>query len=404
VSDEPLGREPQARRAARGGSLTLRLSELATALRARGARVGTGQLILAHRALAAIDPSSPVEARLALRATLCASRADLAAFDAAFTLWGGERARAPSQPLMDPVATAVLPRAVVPAEGGRVLVPEEQIEVRPAAWSDVELLRDKDFAEYTDAERALARTIMRRIASRGPQRRSRRTRVSRRRSHHPDPRATLRASLRHAGEPFDRRWRAPTERQRPLVLVCDVSGSMEPYSRMLVQYAQACVTAHRRCEAFAFGTRLTRITVELRGRDPDPALRRAARSVADWSGGTRIGDALAELNRAHGRRIGRGSVVVILSDGWDRGDPGRLRSEITRLARCAHRLIWLNPLKASPDYEPLTRGMIAALPHVDAFLAGNSLASLEQLAALMESGIGERKGGVRLRPLAVARP
>jgi uncharacterized protein len=365
--------------------ITGRLIELARDLRARGVRVGTGEMIAAERALAAIDPSSRAESRLALRATLCGGRADLAAFDAAFALWAGPRSLDAGEPLIDPVATVALPRVAVPAEGQAALVPDEEIEVRPAAWSEVELLREKDFADYTDAERALARRIMLRIASRGPRRRSRRTRVSRRRSHRPDPRATLRASLRHAGEPFERRWRAPTERHRPLVLVCDVSGSMEPYSRMLLQYAQACVASRRRCEAFAFGTRLTRITGELRGRDPDRALARAAGAVEDWSGGTRIGDALAELNRAHGRRLGRGAVVVILSDGWDRGDADRLRAEIARLGRCAHRLVWLNPLKASPEYEPLTRGMVAALPSVDVFLAGNTLASLEQLAGLMES-------------------
>jgi uncharacterized protein len=382
-----VGREPQARRAARGGSLTLRLSELATALRARGARVGTGQLILAHRALAAIDPSSPVEARLALRATLCASRADLAAFDAAFTLWGGERARAPSQPLIDPVATAVLPRAAVPAEGGRVLVPEEQIEVRPAAWSDVELLRDKDFAEYTDAERAQARALLVRLARRTPQRLSRRTRATRRRRDVHDLRATVRASLRHGGELFERRYREPAERPRRLVLVCDVSGSMAPYSRMLLQYLQASVAARARVEAFVFGTRLTRVTRELAGRDPDRALARAADHVSDWSGGTRIGAALAELNREHGRRIGRGAVIVVLSDGWDRGEPDVLAAEMARLRRCAHRVLWLNPLAADPRYEPLTRGMQAALPHVDHLLPGNSIASLEALALLMEEGM-----------------
>jgi uncharacterized protein len=146
------------------------------------------------------------------------------------------------------------------------------------------------------------------------------------------------------------------------------------------------VAARRRVEAFVFGTRLTRVTAELRGRDPDRALERAASATRDWSGGTRIGEALATLNREHGRRLGRGAVVVLLSDGWDRGDPQELAGEMARLQRCAHRLIWLNPLKASPEYEPLTRGMQAALPYVDDFLAGNSLASLEELAILMETG------------------
>jgi uncharacterized protein with von Willebrand factor type A (vWA) domain len=372
--------------------VTPRLTELAADLRARGVRVGTGELIAAQRALAAVDPSSRSQARLALRATLCAGRSDLGRFDAAFSLWAGGASAEPREPPIDPVATAVLPQVGVPDKGRAALVPDEEIDVRPAAWSDVELLRDKDFADYSDAERALARRIMARIASRGPRRRSRRTRVSRRRSHRPDPRATLRASLRHAGEPFDRRFREVTERHRPLVLVCDVSGSMEPYSRILVQYAQACVASRRRCEAFAFGTRLTRITGELRGRDADRAVAQAAAAVADWSGGTRIGGALAELNREHGRRIGRGAVVVILSDGWDRGDPELLRGEMEWLSRCAHRMVWLNPLKASASYEPLTRGMVAALPYVDLFLAGNTLASLERLAEVMENAdFGDRR-------------
>ena len=150
--------------------------------------------------------------------------------------------------------------------------------------------------------------------------------------------------------------------------------------------AAANALTSARVEAFVFGTRLTRVTRELRGRDSDRALARAAAAVNDWSGGTRIGAAIAELNREHGRRIGRGAVVVMLSDGWDRGDPEELALEMGRLRRCAHRVIWLNPLAADPRYEPLTRGMRAALPHVDRLLPGNSLASLEQLAELMETG------------------
>jgi uncharacterized protein len=202
-----------------------------------------------------------------------------------------------------------------------------------------------------------------------------------------DLRATIRASLRYGGEPVERRWRRATLRQRPVVLVCDVSGSMEPYARMLLTYLQACVAVRRRVEAFAFGTRLTRITRELRGRDADLALRRATEAVHDFSGGTRIGESLGTLNREHGRRVGRGAVVVVLSDGWDRGEPELLAAEMERLRRCAHRVIWLNPLKAHEGYEPLTRGMSAALPHADHFLAGNSLASLEELADLLEGGL-----------------
>jgi hypothetical protein len=270
---------------------------------------------------------------------------------------------------------------------------EGDADVVPSAWSDAELLREKDFADYTDAERQIARRVMRRVAGTGPTRPSRRTRPARRRgapphAARPDLRRTIRSSLRTGGDPVERHWREPSERPRPLVLVCDVSGSMEPYARMLLQYMQACVAARRRVEAFVFGTRLTRVTAELAGRDPDRALDRAAGAADDWSGGTRIGDALATLNREHGRRLGRGAIVVLLSDGWDRGDPEQLAAEMARLGRCAHSLIWLNPLKAHPDYEPLTRGMQAALPHVDHFLAGNSLASLADLADLMEGGLG----------------
>jgi hypothetical protein len=263
-------------------------------------------------------------------------------------------------------------------------VADEDAELVPAAWSDVELLREKDFARYTEAEMAVARELIARLARRHPTRLSRRTRPSRRREHVPDLRATIYASLRTAGEPVHRRWRAPTVRPRQVVLVCDVSGSMAPYARMLLQYMHACVATQRRVEAFAFGTRLTRITQELAGRDHDRALDRAAAAVMDFSGGTRIGAAIAELNRVHGRRIGRGAVVIVLSDGWDRGEPEQLDVEMARLRRAAYRLVWLNPLAAHPDYQPLARGMQAAVPHTDRLLAGNSLASLEELATILE--------------------
>jgi uncharacterized protein len=375
-----------------GARVTARLTLLAASMRAAGARVGLDAVISAHRALAAVDASDRSQAYFALRPALCSRHEDLAAFDAAFAEWFGTRPAASSPPPgLDEAARLVLPRMAVP-EAPRVATPEADPELVPAAWSEVELLREKDFADYSDAERRTARRLMRRLAAQAPLRPSRRTRASRRRgapphAARPDLRRTLRASMRTGGDPLERHWREPGERPRPLVLVCDVSGSMEPYARMLLQYMQACVAARRRVEAFVFGTRITRVTGELRGRDADRALERAAGSAQDWSGGTRIGEALATLNREHGRRVGRGSIVVLLSDGWDRGDPQLLSEEIARLGRCAHRLVWLNPLKAHPGYEPLTRGMQAALPHVDHFLAGNSLASLEELAALMETGL-----------------
>ena len=367
------------------------LGALAQRMRAAGARVGVGELLTAHRALAAVDPADPRAAYHAVRAVLCASRRDLAVFDAA---WAATFPRAEpfvDQALADAMEAArtVLPRTAVPAEQPDVPPPAPEPggaepEVVPAAYAEEELLLAKDFAEYTHAERVAARALLERLARRGPTRLSRRTRPSRRRGEAHDLRATIRASLRHGGELVERRYRRPALRQRPMVLVVDVSGSMSPYARMLLQYTQAAVAARRRVEAFAFGTRLTRITRELHGRDPDRALRRATEHVVDMGGGTRIGAALGQLNREHGRRLGRGSVVVVLSDGWDRGEPEELASEMARLARTAHRLVWLNPLAADPRYEPLTRGMQAALPHTDHLLPGNSLASLSALADLME--------------------
>jgi uncharacterized protein with von Willebrand factor type A (vWA) domain len=282
------------------------------------------------------------------------------------------------------IERAALPRAGVPGSEGDGTIPREERPPVPSAWSEVELLRETDFAAYTEDEVIRARALIERLAQRGPRRQSRRTRPSRRRGHAPEMRRTLRASLRSGGEPIQRHWRARSTRPRPLVLIVDVSGSMAPYARMLLQYTQAAVAARRRVEAFALGTRLTRITNELAGRDHDRALERATAAVVDFAGGTRIGDALAELNRTYGRRIGRGAVVVILSDGWDRGEPEVLEAEIARLRRSARRLLWLNPLAAHPDYQPLTRGMRAAMPHADLLLAGNSLASLEELADILE--------------------
>jgi uncharacterized protein len=366
--------------------VTGRLSSLAARLRAEHVRVGLDELLAGHRALAAVDPGSRREAFFALRAAMCSRHEDLAAFESAFDEVFGAEPLDPWQQL-PPEARSALPRIGDP--GASPPAGSEPVASKPvpAAWSPVELLRTKDFAALSDVELAQAQRMLARLARRGPRRLSRRARPSRRRGDRQDLRATIRASLRYGGEPVERRWRRPTLRQRPVVLVCDVSGSMEPYARMLLTYLQACVAARRRVEAFAFGTRLTRITRELRGRDPERALRRATEAVEDFSGGTRIGASLGTLNREHGRRVGRGAVVVVLSDGWDRGDPELLADEMRRLRRCAHRVIWLNPLKAHEDYEPLTRGMSAALPHADDFLPGNSVASLEELAELLESGM-----------------
>jgi uncharacterized protein len=388
VSDPAAAVPAGARRAS--GAVLERLADLAARLRAGGVRVGTGELETAARAMGAVDSSSREDVHVALRAVLCSRRADHPVFDAAFAAVFGAPDAPPAgePPDLPPGADLLIPRTnAPPPEGAQPNRAGAEPEVLPAAYSEVELLNDKDFAHYTDVERALARAVIMRLARHMPLRETRRTRSVRRRGVRPDLQATVRASLRHGGEPLDRRWRAHVRGPRKLVLVCDVSGSMAPYARMLLQYLHAAVATHRRVEAFVFGTRLTRITSELGVRDPDRALERASAAVVDWSGGTRIGASIATLNRVHGRRIGRGSVIVVLSDGWDRGDPALLGTEMARLRRSAHRVIWLNPLKASPEYEPLARGMAAALPHTDHFLAGNSLRSLAELAELLEGGL-----------------
>ena len=177
------------------------------------------------------------------------------------------------------------------------------------------------------------------------------------------------------------------ERPRRIILICDVSGSMEPYSRALLRFLHTAVVGRGRIEAFALGTRLTRITRELSSRDPDAALAKAARSVPDWSGGTRLGEGLRAFNDQWGvRGMARGSVVVVLSDGWDRGDPALLTEQMQRLQRVAYRTVWVNPLKASPGYAPLAAGMAAALPYVDEFVEGHSLDSLRTLAEVISKG------------------
>jgi uncharacterized protein with von Willebrand factor type A (vWA) domain len=248
-------------------------------------------------------------------------------------------------------------------------------------WSPHEVLRHKDFAAYSQEEFAEARRMMADLRLAGALRRSRRHRRSARGGGRPDVRRTVRHALGHGGEPLRRAFLEPGRRPRRVVLLCDVSGSMEPYTRALIRFLHAAVVGRARVEAFALGTRLTRLTRALTSRDPDAALAAASRAVADWAGGTRLGDGLRTFNDTWGvRGMARGAVVVVLSDGWDRGDPDALAEQMARLRRVAHRIVWVNPLKGAPGYAPLARGMAAALPYVDDFVEGHSLASLEELA------------------------
>lgn len=252
-------------------------------------------------------------------------------------------------------------------------------------FSAAEVLRHKDFAAYTADELKMAQALMSQLRFIGPPRRSFRYRAAPR-GRRPDLQATVRASLRAGGEPIQRQWRDPGERLRRLVVLLDISGSMEPYARAMLRFVHAAVSGRQRVEAFAIGTRLTRMTKELHSRDPDTALAAASQRVHDWSGGTRLGDCLRAFNDQWGvRGMARGAIVVVLSDGWDRGDPEVLGAQMQRLQRVAYQTVWVNPLKVTPGYAPLARGMAAALPYVDAFVEGHSLAAMQELARVIAS-------------------
>jgi uncharacterized protein with von Willebrand factor type A (vWA) domain len=262
-------------------------------------------------------------------------------------------------------------------------------------FSRTETLRSMDFADLDDEERLEVDRLIADMRLTATMRRSRRRRPSKRSSGVPDLRRTVRESLRTGGEPINRRTLQRTRVARRVVIIADISGSMAAYSRSLIRYAHAAVSARSRVEAFALGTRLTRLTRELDTHDPDQALQRAADSVEDWSGGTRLGEGLRQFNDDWGARgMARGAVIVILSDGWDRGEPERLASEMARLSRVAHRIVWVNPLKASDGYAPLAQGMAAALPYVDDFIEGHSLGALDRLSSILSSG---SSGPVRSR-------
>jgi uncharacterized protein len=250
--------------------------------------------------------------------------------------------------------------------------------------SDAEALKHKSFATCTPEELAALRRIMARIRLTPPRRRTRRT-TRARSGPAPDLRRTVRESMRMHGEPAELYWRRRRVRLRPLILILDVSGSMSDYSRHLLQFAYSAKRAAARVEVFCFGTRLTRITRALEHRRPDDALAHAAAAVFDWEGGTRIGASLDAFVRDWGRRgLCRGGIVVICSDGLDRGDPSVLASAMERLARLSHRVVWMNPHKGSnPDFRPSTLGMMVAEPHIDLMLSGHDLSSLTELATLL---------------------
>jgi uncharacterized protein len=252
------------------------------------------------------------------------------------------------------------------------------------AYSAIERLMRKDFESFTWDEVQEAKRLMSEMRWNLGLRPTRRKAPARSGSY-PDMRRIVRRNLKYGGELLELTWREIKYKPRPLVIICDISGSMSLYSRLLLHFIHTISNGLMNVEAFVFGTRLTRITRQLKRRDVDDAVRDVAKSVQDWSGGTRIGDALHFFNQKWAKRVlGRGAVVLIISDGWDRGDADMLRAEMDRLQHSCHRLIWLNPLLGSPDYRPLTIGMKTALPYIDNFLPAHNLDSLISLGKLLQ--------------------
>jgi uncharacterized protein with von Willebrand factor type A (vWA) domain len=344
---------------------------LAASLRHAGVPVGTGRILSFAEAARHVGPG---DLYWAARATLVSRREDIAALDRAFQeAFGVTLPQPPRQQVADRMQ-----RIVAPTELTVSGVAQEGDALSNLA-SPVEALRRKDFAACTPEELRLLSRLMGRLRLRAPERRTRRRRPAP--AGDPDLRRTLRRAMRTGGEPIDRAWRRRRRQRRRLLLVLDVSGSMSTYSRALAMFAHAALHSGPDWEAFAFGTRLTRMTRALAASDPDLAFAAAAAEVTDWDGGTRIGASIKRLCDEWGRtRAVRGSVCVILSDGLDVGDPELLGEQMARLGRLAHHVIWLNPLKGGAGYAPLARGMAAALPHVDVFRPGHNLQSLEEVA------------------------
>jgi uncharacterized protein with von Willebrand factor type A (vWA) domain len=357
----------------------------ARVLRGAGLDVPVGNVVAYAEALAAVGIDSRTGVYWAGRTTLVRRMEDVPVYNRAFgAYWLGRRDDTLQvEPEVEHI-TLLLDDGEDTTEADDQEGEVDEGTVITVRFSAHEVLRHKDFAAYSRSELDEARRLMADLRLAGALRPSRRYRRSRHAKGRPDLRRTVRSALRSGGEPVRREWLDHDERPRRLVLLCDISGSMEPYARALMRFLHAAVVGRTKVEAFALGTRLTRITRQLSSRDPDSALAAAAHEVADWSGGTRLGEGLKAFNDRYGQRgMARGAIVVILSDGWERGDPEVMAEQMRRLSRVAHRIVWVNPLKASPGYAPLARGMAAALPYIDDFVEGHSLAALQELSEVI---------------------
>jgi uncharacterized protein len=348
--------------------------------------VPIGCVLTFFEALGAVGLQQRTHVYWAARATLIRRPEDLPLFDKAFAVFWDQRQglvgdETPAETLSITIEMDTDEESDGANDDDAEANDDPTIRLR---FSATETLRHKDFAAYSDEELHLAQQLMTSLRFAGPPRKSLRLAQAKRNQYRPDMRRTVKASLRAGGEPMRRYWREPGERMRRMVLILDVSGSMEPYARALLRFVHAAVSGRQRVEAFALGTRLTRVTKELNSHDPDKALRQASARVTDWSGGTRLGEGLRTFNDQWGvRGMARGAIVVVLSDGWDRGEPHVLAEQMQRLQRITHNLVWVNPLKVTPGYAPLARGMAAALPYVDHFVEGHSVAAMEELARVI---------------------
>jgi uncharacterized protein len=376
------------------GRLLANLVHFGRLLRAAGLPVGASQLTGLAEALTLIDIGRRADFHLTARSLLVSDPHHFELFDRAFDLfWRGMESWlvefGMSRQLRRPEEQERLPPSTEPAleQAPDELTPEDEAgpeqEDEPflnPMYSAVERLRHKHFDVYTDEEKELVRQALQRLVWDIQARQTRRKRRAAKRARYLDLRASIRANVGNGGEIVTLRWRRRKLKPRPLVLICDISGSMEAYSRLFLQFMHALSHNGRTVESFAFGTRLTRLTPALRHRDVDAAVARASELVVDWSGGTRIGESLKRFNYDWSRRVlGWGATVLIISDGWDRGDIELLDREMARLRQSTRRLLWLNPLAGTPGYEPLVRGIRAAMPYCDAFLPLHNLASLEQV-------------------------
>ena len=356
-------------------------------LRRTGLPAGPDRVTGFVRALEELDVTRRENVYWAGRVTLCSRREDLEIYDRAFrAFWEDTGLQAPLKPPKTRISVSMAEDSVQPPKKTveRNETGEEAVRLR---YSPVDVLRRKDFAFYTAEEFAELHKLLADLKLSGALRRSRRLEPAPRGRQ--DPRRTLRGAMRTGGEPMRHRFRRARSRPRRVVLLCDISGSMSAYSRALLRFMHAGVISGAPLEAFVLGTRLTRVTRELTTKNPDRALGEASGAVRDWSGGTRLGDTIKEFVDRWGQRgMARGSVVVILSDGWDRGDVDVLAEQMLRLSRLAYKVIWVNPLKAAPGYQPLARGMAAALPYVDEFLSGHNFESLEELARAIAEAAG----------------